>query len=25
MLNGWWKFVTGQTDVTWQHDRVLSR
>lgn len=25
MLHGWWKFVIGKTDVTWQHDRVLSR
>jgi cellulose synthase/poly-beta-1,6-N-acetylglucosamine synthase-like glycosyltransferase len=25
MLHGWGKFVTGRTEVTWQHDRVLSR
>jgi cellulose synthase/poly-beta-1,6-N-acetylglucosamine synthase-like glycosyltransferase len=25
MLHGWCKFVTGKTEVTWQHDRVLSR
>jgi len=25
MLHGWCKFLTGKTDVTWQHDRVLSR
>jgi cellulose synthase/poly-beta-1,6-N-acetylglucosamine synthase-like glycosyltransferase len=25
MLHGWWKFVAGRAEVTWQHDRVLSR
>ena len=25
MLHGWCKFLTGKTEVTWQHDRVLSR
>ncbi len=25
MLHGWCKFLTGRTEVTWQHDRVLSR
>jgi cellulose synthase/poly-beta-1,6-N-acetylglucosamine synthase-like glycosyltransferase len=25
MLHGWWKVLTGMTDTTWQHDRVLSR
>jgi cellulose synthase/poly-beta-1,6-N-acetylglucosamine synthase-like glycosyltransferase len=25
MLHGWWKFFTGHTDVTWQHDRALNR
>jgi cellulose synthase/poly-beta-1,6-N-acetylglucosamine synthase-like glycosyltransferase len=25
MLHGWWKFVSGHAEVTWQHDRALSR
>lgn len=25
MLHGWWKFVSGHAEVTWQHDRVLTR
>jgi cellulose synthase/poly-beta-1,6-N-acetylglucosamine synthase-like glycosyltransferase len=24
MLHGWWKFLTGRTETTWQHDRVMS-
>jgi cellulose synthase/poly-beta-1,6-N-acetylglucosamine synthase-like glycosyltransferase len=25
MLHGWWKFLAGRSEVTWQHDRMLSR
>jgi cellulose synthase/poly-beta-1,6-N-acetylglucosamine synthase-like glycosyltransferase len=25
MLHGWWKFVSGDAEVTWTHDRVLTR
>ncbi len=25
MLHGWWKFITRRSEVTWQHDRMLSR
>jgi len=25
MLHGWWKFLSGNAEVTWQHDRALSR
>jgi cellulose synthase/poly-beta-1,6-N-acetylglucosamine synthase-like glycosyltransferase len=25
MLHGWWKFLSGRTDVMWQPERVLSR
>lgn len=25
MLHGWWKFLSGDQEVTWQHDRVLSK
>jgi hypothetical protein len=21
VLHGWWKFLSGQGDVTWRHDR----
>jgi cellulose synthase/poly-beta-1,6-N-acetylglucosamine synthase-like glycosyltransferase len=24
MLHGWWKFMSGRNDVTWQHDRSTS-
>jgi cellulose synthase/poly-beta-1,6-N-acetylglucosamine synthase-like glycosyltransferase len=25
MLHGWWKFLSGNPEITWQHDRALSR
>jgi cellulose synthase/poly-beta-1,6-N-acetylglucosamine synthase-like glycosyltransferase len=25
MLHGWWRFVGGNREVTWQHDRALNR
>ena len=25
ILNGWWKFLQGRSDVTWQHDRSPAR
>jgi len=25
MLHGWWKFLSGNVETTWQHDRALSR
>jgi hypothetical protein len=25
VLHGWWKFISGYAEVTWQHDRALSR
>jgi cellulose synthase/poly-beta-1,6-N-acetylglucosamine synthase-like glycosyltransferase len=25
MLHGWWKFLSGRTDVMWQPERMLSR
>jgi cellulose synthase/poly-beta-1,6-N-acetylglucosamine synthase-like glycosyltransferase len=25
MLHGWWKFLAGRGEATWQHDRVLTR
>lgn len=25
VLHGWWKFISGYTEVTWQHDRALGR
>ena len=25
ILGGWWKFLSGNTEVTWQHDRALGR
>lgn len=25
MLHGWWKFLSGRAEVTWQHERVLTR
>jgi hypothetical protein len=24
MAHGWWKFLTGKNDVTWQHDRSAA-
>jgi cellulose synthase/poly-beta-1,6-N-acetylglucosamine synthase-like glycosyltransferase len=25
ILHGWWKFLTGHAEISWQHDRALSR
>lgn len=24
VIDGWWRFVTGRSDVTWQHDRSVA-